>query len=246
MALSLANRPGTAEEEALVARVLASPPPRMLLPLPAAAGRSRPRWQLRAGLAGLAAAAAAVALVVTSGGDPRGDAVAVLSGASRPTPGRLSLDLPHAPYLPSRGDEAFRRRLDDALTDFVSGKEPTAGTPLAALFLYRGDPGDVERAEQVLALTPAGPERDNDWAVIHLAGGEPEKALELLRGVLEARPDYGPARFNLALALEALGRKPEAARALRDYLAGADVAGPEAAWVAEARERLANLEQADK
>jgi tetratricopeptide (TPR) repeat protein len=242
VALSLANHPGTVEEEALLARALERPPAIPPLPVPSATPRFRPRWQFRAAVAGLAAAAA-VGLVVTTGGDPAEDALATLVHETRPIAGRLSLNLPHAPYQPARSEGAGAARLDGTLEELLARKD-NGPSALAVLYLFRNGPGDLERAEQALDVAPAGPERDNDRAVVLLARGRPGEALDLLRGVLAARPDYGPARFNLAVALESLGRKPEAARALRDYLAGADVVGQEAFWVAEARQRLAELEGA--
>lgn len=253
LALSLADNPGTADEEALVTSVLASPCAPVPLPVPAlprTSMRSRPRWRFRAAIAGAAAAACAalVGLVVVSRDRAPDPTLLALAASNRAVEGRLSLDLPHAPFRPNRGFDGSLEAVEQTLARFLSEKQrdPARARPLAALYLARNHPGDLNRADLELLAAPPGAERDSDRAVVLLAQGRAQEALRAAQSALEARPDYAPARFNLALALEAVGRRVEAARALRDYLAGADVAGPEAPWVTEARERLARLESAEE
>lgn len=262
LALALADNPGTAEEEALVARVLERPPrpfptavPSLVTDLPrhdrARTRRDRPRWAARAAVAAAALACAAVVGLVVVAPDETPDAalLAAVSGPTRSAEGRLSLGLPHAPYRPTRGDGDELRPIDRALARLLAmkGQDPAASArPLAAVYLARAEPGDLARAEAELAAAPASPERDNDRGVVLLAQGRAEEALQALRSAVAQRPDFLPARFNLALALEATGRRAEAARALRDYLARADVSGAESAWVDEARERLARIEGGDR
>jgi tetratricopeptide (TPR) repeat protein len=249
LALLLADHPGTPEEEALLARTLERPARPVPLPLPAPSPLRR-RWPLRAvATAAAVAAAAAVAVVVVSPDAPPEAAVLALASDTRPVEGRLSLGLPHAPYRPKRGAREEVRPLDATLARLLALKQhdPEASArPLAALYLARGEPGDLGRAEAELKVGRPGPELDNDRAVVLLAEGRAEEALETLRSVVEARPDYAPARFNQALALAALGRRAEAAHAFRDYLGASDVVGAEAPWIEEARERLVELERTDR
>lgn len=254
VALALADHPGTAEEEALLARALELPPPALLVPVPDEdEGRDRPlpvlrarrRWQLRPAIAAAVACAAAFGLVVISGDEDPDPALLALAADVRPAEGRLSVGLPYAPYRPTRGEGEELPPVDRALARFLAQKQrdpAESARPLAAVYLARGEPGDLARAEAELRAAPPGPERDNDRAVLLLAQGRAEEALAALRSALATNPDFLPARFNLAVTLEALGRGDDAARALRDYLARADETGPEAAWAGEARARLAKLE----
>lgn len=244
VALWLADTPGTPEQEALLASSLG----RAVGPIPVPPTRSRPLRIVRNMAAAAAlACAAGVGLWVATAGDVADQAVLALASGVRPTEGRLSLDLPHAPYRPTRGDETKAHDLDRALAQLLTRKRrDPAGSArqLAMLYLIRAEPGDLGRADAELLAAPPGPERDNDRAVVLLAQGRAQEAIQAAQKALGARHDFVPARFNLALALDAVGRKAEAARAFRDYLAAADVAGPEEPWVAEARERLARVESA--
>ena len=49
--------------------------------------------------------------------------------------------------------------------------------------------------------------------------GRPEEALAHFQAALTLHPDHAVARYNMALALIRLGRREEAARALREELA---------------------------
>jgi tetratricopeptide (TPR) repeat protein len=250
LALSLADNPGTPEEEALVARALERPARPIPLPLPAPIPLPRRRWALRAtaAAAAVACAAALAVMVITRTGSPDAEVLALASD-TRPVEGRLSLGLPHAPYRPKRGVGDAVHPLDGTLARLLALKRhdpEAAARPLAALYLARGEPGDLGRAEAALASGTPGPELDNDRAVVLLAQGRAEEALAAVRSALVRRPDYAPAHFNEALALAALGRRIEAAHALRDYLGTSDVVGAEKPWIQEARERLVELERADR
>jgi len=70
-------------------------------------------------------------------------------------------------------------------------------TNLAAVHLAKGRI-DLAEAEfnKALAIDPRAPEALTGMAVVHEMKGEPEKALEILRGLVAADPVYAPARLQ--------------------------------------------------
>lgn len=110
---------------------------------------------------------------------------------------------------------------------------------------------ELERAVQALAIASVASGGDarvlSDLAAAHLAVAlERRRPGEILSAVVAAgdalrqAPDYPPALFNRALALELLGLTTPAGEAWREYLAR----DGSSAWSAEARERLAALQRA--
>jgi putative thioredoxin len=77
--------------------------------------------------------------------------------------------------------------------------------------------GDLERAEEILAMAPAGvkdPELDSVRAAIKLASAAPASDFSEFETRLQADPDDHAARYGLAEALAAGGRLDEAVDAL--------------------------------
>ncbi|HWV37866.1 MAG TPA: hypothetical protein VN033_05250, partial [Vulgatibacter sp.] len=113
---------------------------------------------------------------------------------------------------------------------------------LAALYMWRGEKGDRQRAEEALLHTPEGARRDNDIGVLLLASGEGEAALMAFDAALEKDAGLLEALFNRGLALELLGRTDEAIASWERYLGAARAPG-EAPWIAEARQHLESLRE---
>ena len=96
-----------------------------------------------------------------------------------------------------------------------------AAVPPASLPEERRAPFDAALAEfRTAQLAQA----DMPWphlnlGVVHLARGETEAALDAYRTALRLDPTFLPVRFNLANALNGLGRNDEAERVLRDGVA---------------------------
>lgn len=244
-ALWLAETPGTPMQEALLASALEMPARR----LPAALARTAAFRAFRNAVTIAAlVCTAGVGLLLSAPGDAPNRAIVAFVPGARPIEGRLSMGLPHAPYRPVRGDRKSFLDLDRALSRLLAMKQQDpsgSAQSLATVYLLRSESGDLERADTELLSLPPGPERDNDRAVLLLAQGHVQEAIKAARAAIGARSDFAPARFNLALALEAADRKTEAARAFRDYLAIADVTSFEKPWIAEARERLARIESVE-
>jgi hypothetical protein len=108
---------------------------------------------------------------------------------------------------------------------------------LAAAYLSEHDLAGAE-----MALAKAGESVDvvSDRAVLALERGDFAEALRIADAVLARAPGHVAASWNRAVALEHLGRRPEAAR---QFAAAADAAAArgESAWAAEARGRAAAL-----
>lgn len=87
-------------------------------------------------------------------------------------------------------------------------------TNLAAVHLARRRV-DLAEAEfgKALALDPRAPEALTGMAVVHEMKGEPEKALEILRGLVVADPVYAPARLEkIAELYVRMGRAADGVR----------------------------------
>lgn len=253
-ALGLAFAPGSREEEALIGWMASTRPVAALLDdlqlakggatvrsLPVRRTRSAIRW-VAGGLAAAAAVLVAVLLPMKSGFEPP-----QVELHWRAAEGRPAADLGYAPFAPVRGGgEAGDTAWDGLEGAAVSGRasDPAAADGyLTALYLWRGAEGDRARARAVLEARAPTAANDNDRGVLLLAGGQPAEALAAFDEALSKEPELTPARFNRAVALEALGRKPQAVEAWKAYLAGAG--DEEAGWVDEARRRMAHLEGAD-
>ncbi len=102
--------------------------------------------------------------------------------------------------------------------------------------------GHLETAEalyeRAAELSPRDPRPLNNLAEVHLASGEPMKAIEVFERLTREHPRYLLARANLARALESAGREGEAADHWRFIVEHAELL-PQEGLVKEARERLA-------
>ena len=235
-ATGLAFRPGDAAEEALVARIAADRPiPVLLSDLGISAGgaatrRAQDRWFGRfhkAVAAAGVAAAACLALVL-----------AVPGGSDAPLPHRVLEGRPaalavHVPVLSARGGgQAGWEAREANLAEGVAARGEVA------FLLARGAPGDWDRAGVLIERAAPTADRENDRGVLLLARGDAPEALASFDRALELDGGHAAARFNRALALEALGRKAEARTAWERYLEVA--AGDAAGWREEAKARLGN------
>ncbi|WP_373047305.1 tetratricopeptide repeat protein [Vulgatibacter sp.] len=249
-AVGLAFEPGSAEEEALVAWMASARPVSALLadlgvhagsqpePIPGKPmrphrdrGGSRSRWaavrswRVVAGGAVVALAASLALLLFVPAEGP-------LSLPHRSLQGRPAALVHHAPFVAIRGSGSVGgwEKVEAALATEGKGAGPVA------VLLARGGPGDWERAEMLLAEEADAAVRANDRGVLLLAEGQAAAALRSFEEAMRLDAGLVAARFNRALALEALGRKGEARKAWEAYLgaAGEDDAG----WREEARRYL--------
>ncbi|GJE27744.1 thioredoxin family protein [Methylobacterium organophilum] len=97
----------------------------------------------------------------------------------------------------------------------VIQEEPENIAALAALAKIQVDAGQLDHAKQVLAMVPAGKENDPLLAGVKAALELAEQAeslgdLSAFQHRIEADPDDHQARFDLALGLNALGKRDEA------------------------------------
>ncbi len=102
--------------------------------------------------------------------------------------------------------------------------------------------GDTETAtielSQAANAEPAKAQYWNDLAVAQIAARHPDAALSAAERSLAIAPSLQEARFNRALALEALGKRGDAHQAFEQYLA-TDRTSP---WAAEAQAGLQRTE----
>jgi len=102
--------------------------------------------------------------------------------------------------------------------------------------------GDAETAtielSQAANAEPAKAQYWNDLAVAQIAARHPDAALSATERSLAITPPLQEARFNRALALEALGKRGDAHQAFEQYLA-TDRASP---WAREAQAGLQRTE----
>ena len=138
--------------------------------------------------------------------------------------------------------------------------EPENAKAIAGLARVYLSGGDLERAEEVLAMAPADakdPELDSVRAALKLAGAAPVSDFAEFEDKLRADPDDHAARFGLAEGLAAGGRLDEAVDALlhifsrdRDWNGGAaraklveifEAAGPTSDVAKSGRKRLSSL-----
>ena len=123
------------------------------------------------------------------------------------------------------GDAERARRYAEA----GSARYPRFAVPRGQLGHLALIEGRLDEAEGLLRAA-----LDADWygaegsraaaasylATVYLRLGRPANALDAARHAVDRAPDYADGRLNLARALEALGRREEAAREYRRILAG--------------------------
>jgi serine/threonine-protein kinase len=106
----------------------------------------------------------------------------------------------------------------------------------ARIFMYQGRYSDaLLELEQGAAVEPDHPFIKTFTAVWHYRQGQPEKAVEMLQGVLASHPEMDGIRPHLAIALSMLGRHEEARAQLTErvkQIADADHDTPY--WLASA------------
>jgi putative thioredoxin len=124
-----------------------------------------------------------------------------------------------ADALAAAGDVAGAAELYAA----VLGQDPENVAALAALAKLHVDLGDLEAAKRFLAMVPQGKENDPAVAGARAAAELAEQASSLgdladLQRQVEANPLDHQARFDLALALNARGRREEAVDHLLDIV----------------------------
>jgi len=105
-------------------------------------------------------------------------------------------------------DPSARRIESDELLEAASAARARGDLDTAARTLLQG-----------LALDPGSLPARNELAVVLLALGRPEQALELLRWVLKRAPDLAPAHTNCGIAWQATGRLDDALASFRRAVA---------------------------
>jgi putative thioredoxin len=136
-----------------------------------------------------------------------------VAGPAGPSPIEQALE--EAGRLAGEGDLQGAGELYAA----ILGQEPENLAAIGAFAKLHVDVGDVEGAKRVLALVPAGKENDPALAGARAAVELAQQAEALgdaadLERRIAANPDDHQARFDLAVALAARGRKVEAAEHL--------------------------------
>ncbi|MDE2292451.1 MAG: tetratricopeptide repeat protein, partial [Elusimicrobia bacterium] len=85
---------------------------------------------------------------------------------------------------------------------------------LGRAYLLAGSYPEAEAAYQRV-IGEGGPlEAVNDLGLVRLRTGHADEAARIWEGLLRAKPDFGLAYYNLALAYQKLGRRADAARAV--------------------------------
>lgn len=147
-------------------------------------------------------------------------------------------DAPYSPYKPERG--ARPERGAEALAAARKAVDANASAPalraLGRAYLLRGDSAS---AASTLARAAEAAPGDASIAVDYAAtlgeAGRYDEAIRVLDGVLAREPARADALFDRALANDREGRREDAERDWRRYLA-ADAASP---WAVEVRDALA-------
>jgi tetratricopeptide (TPR) repeat protein len=190
----------------------------------------------------VAAGAAAVLLlfVVELQRHPSPAALLVADLQARPyraTEARLSAPA-FSGYRPMSGERGDEARVVDAMTtqrqQGLAALESRRQYHLLGVVYLLGR--QYGRAERTLAAAPQSADVWNDRAALAYQQGQGKQALAWAERALATAPSHGPALWNRALALEALGRIDEAARAFEDCAARNEVG-----WSGEARLRASVL-----
>jgi Flp pilus assembly protein TadD len=217
------------------------------------------RSRARLWTAGLAAAAA-IAVVAwgalrfeQSAGTrlpPEFDGLVAAVRDTRPAEGRLAANFTYAPpptTMRSAGTgrtltpevEAAVARLQQSVAG-QSGTGALRSLGIAALVEGQLDAA-VESLERAARSAPGDPAVLADLSAVYLerarqpsGNDDAQRAYDAASRAIQADPAMQAARFNLALALERLGRRAEAQQAWRDYL----TVDSQSAWAQEARQRL--------
>jgi tetratricopeptide (TPR) repeat protein len=82
-----------------------------------------------------------------------------------------------------------------------------------------GQIDEAKREYESVLAKGSYPPAANDLALIWMQSGEVQRALDAFQRLAEQ--GYSPAKYNLGMALEKAGRKPEAAVAFQDYFPNA-------------------------
>ncbi|MEM9491558.1 MAG: hypothetical protein AAGC55_20605, partial [Myxococcota bacterium] len=178
-------------------------------------------------IASVVVAVAMFAWVTAGGGESVRTELDAYAGPSRAIEGRLSYPgvTAYFPYRP-----AVVRQLPLPMIDRLVESGDLHGAAVAHLLMVQ-----TEQARPYLEQAAPSTELFNDRAAALLIAGDAvgaERALVMLDRVLTDVSDHGPALWNRALALAALGRTDEAA-VVFDVIAGRGEAG----WSEEAAER---------
>jgi tetratricopeptide (TPR) repeat protein len=152
-----------------------------------------------------------------------------------PGPARAAIQL-----LASGEEREAQRRLEELLRRHPL--DAGAANDLARILAARGR--DLDRALELAQRAERfqmAPEALETRGWVHLQRGEPEPAVEALRGALELHPEAATARYRLGLALAAQGDEAGARKAFTEVLATGTLTEPEAE---RARAELARLDAA--
>jgi CHAT domain-containing protein len=217
---------------------------------------------IRWGGAGLAAAAALTLFFLTGpfGGGPDADADTAVTaladavGSARPALGRLGGGFAWGappPITRGAGDTAAPLPVQEAILNIhkLAAEHRTARLRAAegVAALVAGDlDASLAALDDAVAIDPDDARVRSDLAVARIerwrrtqAPADAALALDAAERAYLMMPDDPAVRFNRALAIEAMGVRPEAVEAWTAYLA-VDNASP---WAEEARRRRAALER---
>lgn len=139
----------------------------------------------------------------------------------------------YRPYVPMRGGNDADSHV--SLRELARMEERGELLGIAAAYLLRGD---TKQAAAFLERAPASLDRECDRAVVAMESGDYERALTLLDGVLQAKPEHAQALWNRGLVLREMGLTMMAAEA---FEAVAKLGEP--GWSEEAKERARTLRQ---
>jgi putative thioredoxin len=139
--------------------------------------------------------------------------IAKLAGPSGPSPAEQALE--QAAELAASGDAPGAAQLYGA----VLQQEPENVAAIAGIARLHFDLGDIEGAKRFLAMTPPDKEQDPAIKAVRAAIELAEQAAELgdvaeFEQRIAADPNDHQARFDLAIALNAVDRRVEAAEHL--------------------------------
>ncbi len=215
----------------------------------APAARTRPRRTVLAIGGGILAVAAAVLLVVRLQDRSPYYVLVAAVGTSRPVTPRLTGGFQYGvPPSPTRGGPEAPSLIVAGAAERTRAAATRATGPMAdaaigVTDLLLGDTGHALESLRRAATASDDPRIHSDLAAALIVDAERSgnvaayrQAAEAADEALKREPTSPEARFNRALALEALG-SPEAAAAWRRYLEG----DPDSAWAGEARRHLERL-----
>lgn len=204
----------------------------------------------------IAIAAAAAVVIWRTQSNSVLTTLASVAREHRTTEGRIS-GFSFAPYRPPqvmRGQEGESATEEDLNLAIARARKNASERPtaenlrvlgVAYMFAGRWDE-TITELEKARGNDPADARILSDLAAAHYARAkqsqlddEFRKAYELAAAAVKANPSLPEARFNQALALQALNFKEEALEAWKEYLK----LDPSSPWADEARARIQALEQ---